>query len=90
MEAKENQNFISCDKKTVRNSYGDFFTVGEVVGHQGAKDTATILSFTPDIESNEITAITDKGTAHLDFLIKKEPEKFYFCGILMATGPIPT
>ena len=66
------QNFISGDSKTARDSYGNYFTVGEVVGHQAVPETAKILRFTPDVESNEINAITDRGSAHLDFLIKLE------------------
>ncbi len=62
------QNFISVDSKTVRNSYGDFFTVGQVVAHEGSDDTATIISFETEIEENEIKVITDKGHAHIDFI----------------------
>lgn len=73
--SKKRQNFISVDKKTVRNSYGEFFTVGQTVGHEGADDdnTATILSFEEDVEGNEIKVNTDKGYAHIDFIynIKK-------------------
>lgn len=71
MKADKKQNFISVDGKTVRNSYGQFFTVGEVVGHEGASDTATILSFEPVTEENEIRVITTKGHAHIDFLVKQ-------------------
>ena len=28
-------NFLSVDKKIARNSYGEFFKVGEEVGHEG-------------------------------------------------------
>ena len=51
MEAITNQNFISVDKKTARNSYGEFFSVGETVGHDGAADTATILSFEAEVDN---------------------------------------
>lgn len=64
------QNFISVDFKTVRNSYGDFFTIGETVGHDGAANNATIISFNTNIERNEIVVITDKGYAYLDFILK--------------------
>lgn len=74
MEAITNQNFISVDKKTARNSYGEFFSVGETVGHEGADDTATILSFEADIEKNEVKVMTDKGHAHVDFLVKVEED----------------
>ena len=70
MEAITNQNFISVDKKTARNSYGEFFSVGETVGHEGADNTATILSFEAEAEMNEVKVITDKGHAHIDFLVK--------------------
>lgn len=71
----EKQNFISVDGQTVRNSYGEFFSIGEVVGHEGAEDTATIVSFEPKKEENEITVYTDKGHAHIDFLIKLNKKK---------------
>jgi len=71
MKAKTRQNFISTDKKTVRNSYGDFFTVGETVGHEDeGAETAVIISFEPKIEENEITVQTQKGFVHLDFIVK--------------------
>lgn len=63
-------NFISVDNKIVISSYGELFSVGEVVGHEGADDTATILSFEPVPEENEIKVHTDKGFAHIDFLVK--------------------
>ena len=31
---------------------------------------ATIISFKPDVESNEVIVNTDEGFAHLDFLVK--------------------
>jgi hypothetical protein len=65
------QNFISVDGKTAKNSYGDYFTVGELVKHQDETvGEATIKSFTPIQEMNEIEVITDKGFAYLDFLVK--------------------
>ena len=81
MEKKENlinvedkiekrQNFISVDGKTVRNSYGQYFIVGELVGHEGSNNNATILSFEPNVMANEIKVKTDKGFAHIDFLVK--------------------
>lgn len=65
------QNFISTDRQTVRNSNGEFFTIGEEVGHED-KDagTATILNFEMDEEYNEIKVHTTSGYAHLDFLVK--------------------
>lgn len=65
------QNFISVDRKTAMTSYGEFFTVGEVVGHED--DTcgdATIESFTLLVNENEIRVETDKGFARLDFIVK--------------------
>lgn len=71
MEVEIRQNFISVDKQTVRNSYGQFFTVGELVEHQNEEaGKATIISFEPKEDENEITVHTDKGFAHLDFLVK--------------------
>jgi len=70
MEIETKQNFISVDGKTVISSYGEYFTVGELVGHEGAEDNATITSFQPVVEENEIKVFTDKGHAHIDFLVK--------------------
>jgi hypothetical protein len=78
MKVDKKQNFISIDKKTARNSYGDFFTIGQIVEHEGADDTATIISFEIDKKGNEIKVITDKGYAHIDFIfhpIKKTKKK---------------
>lgn len=68
---KKRQNFINVAKNTVITSYDEYFCVGEKVKHEDDKaGTATIISFEPDIESNEIRAITTKGYAHIDFLVK--------------------
>jgi len=66
-------NFISVDNKVARNSYGEFFKIGDEVGHDGHDDgTAKILSFELDEESNEVKAHTSKGWSHLDFIFKME------------------
>ena len=71
MKIETKQNFISVDKKTVRNSYGDFFTVKELVEHQDKTvGVAEIISFEADVEQNEVKAMTSKGYAHIDFLVK--------------------
>lgn len=71
MKIEKNQNFISTDKKTVINSYGEYFTVGEKVKHEdNDAGESIILSFEPNIEKNEIQVNTDKGYAHIDFLVK--------------------
>ena len=69
----KNQNFLSVDGKTARNSYGQYFQVGETVGHEDDEaEQAEILSFSPIRKENEITVFTSKGYAHLDFLVKLE------------------
>lgn len=71
MKIIRNQNFISVDGKTVRNSYGEYFTVGEIVKHDDDKaGCAKIESFELNHEKNEIKAHTDRGYAHIDFLVK--------------------
>ena len=73
MKIETKQNFISVDEKTVRNSYGEFFTIGEKVKHEDVEaGVATIVSFEADVEKNEIKVTTDKGYAHIDFLVKTE------------------
>ena len=70
------QNFLSVDKKTARSSYGEFFTVGETVGHQDKEaGIATITSFEFDEKMNEVFVLTDKGYAYLDFIEKREDLK---------------
>lgn len=65
------QNFISVDKSAAVSSWGEYFGIGELVSHEdNDADTATILGFELDIESNEVKVITDKGWTHLDFLVK--------------------
>ena len=67
----EKQNFLSVDGKTARNSYGDFFNVGEEVSHQDQEaGRSVILRFEAKKIENEITAYTSEGYAHLDFLVK--------------------
>ena len=71
MKIETKQNFISVDGKTVRNSYGEFFTIREKVKHQDEEaGAATILLFETDVVKNEIKVTTDKGYAHIDFLVK--------------------
>lgn len=67
-----NQNFLSTDQKTARNSNNQYFSVGETVGHENGKESseAQILSLEFDISSNEVLVKTTKGSAHLDFLVK--------------------
>ena len=64
------QNFLSVDKKIAMNSDGDYFRVGDIVHHEGAPEaeTANILSFDIDIESEEVLVYTSRGTCHLDFI----------------------
>ncbi len=70
-EQELRMNFISTDKTLARDSYGEYFKVGEVVEHEDdTVGSATILSFEIDEEYNEVKVITDKGWAHLDFLVK--------------------
>ena len=64
-------NFISVDFKIGRNSYGEFFKIGDEVGHEGHDGgSAKILSFELDEESNEVKANTTSGWCHLDFIFK--------------------
>lgn len=69
--AIQNQNFISANGKTARDSLGTFFTVGEEVKHQDESvGTAVIQRFEPIPDRNEVRVHTNKGYAHLDFLVK--------------------
>lgn len=65
----KDQNYISVDGKCARNSYNEYFAHGDEVRHEDDQvGTATIISFEPIIERNEIRVKTDKGYAHLDFI----------------------
>lgn len=66
------QNFISMDRKVAINSHGQYFTIGDVVKHEGRPDdeTAVINKFTVDRQSDEVRVYTNKGHAHLDFIYK--------------------
>lgn len=65
----QKQNFISADFRTARNSYEDFFTIGDIIIHEDEDaGEATIINFSMDIPSNEIIVNTDKGWAHIDFI----------------------
>lgn len=65
-------NFISIDQKIARNSYDEFFKVGDNVGHDGADGMAKILSFELDKENNEVKANTTGGWCHIDFMFKND------------------
>lgn len=73
LELKHRQNYISVDSMTAINSYGEIFSVGDVVKHESEGDTTAIIeSFYIDIEYNEIKAKTNLGTCHIDFIYKEE------------------
>lgn len=73
MNIETRQNFISVDGKTVINSYGDYFTIGQKVNHDDeTAGKATIISFEPNVEKNEIRVNTDKGFAHIDFISRTD------------------
>ena len=70
-ELENRQNYLSVDEKTAMSGNGDFFKIGEKVKHDGAgEEQATIQSFICDKDRNEIRVNTDKGYAHIDFLVK--------------------
>ncbi len=56
----------------VRNGNGDIFFVGEEVRHQGSADTAIVEEFALDTINRDIIALTTKGTANVQFLLKNE------------------
>jgi hypothetical protein len=68
------KNFISIDKKAAINSYGEYFKIGQRVGHEGANenDFATITFFEINDEIGEVKAHTDKGWGHIDFMYTEE------------------
>jgi hypothetical protein len=71
MNTIERRNFISCDSSVARNSYGEYFSVGEEVSHDDETvGSAYITGFEIDDAYNEVKVLTSKGYAHLDFLRK--------------------
>ena len=63
------RNFISSDGKMARNSYDEFFAIGQLIKHQDEEaGNATIVSFEINAEINEVRVNTDKGFAHIDFI----------------------
>ncbi len=69
------QNFLSVDKQTARNSYGEFYSVGELVAHDDeTAGNATILSFEADATRNEVRVNTNHGYAYVDFLVRVAAE----------------
>ena len=68
---RNKQNFISADFRFAKNSYDEYFEIGDNVKHEGAEDgSATIYEFSIDSKQNEIIAHTSKGWAHIDFIYK--------------------
>lgn len=66
---QKNQNFLSVDGKTARNSYGNYFIVGQTVKNEDVDvGEAIITGFELDKEYNEVKAHTNKGYAHIDFI----------------------
>jgi len=67
------QNFISTNKSAAINSYGDVFTIGNIVIHDdGTAGEATITGFEIDDEYNEVKVFTTSGYAHVDFISHKD------------------
>jgi hypothetical protein len=62
--------YLSADSSSAIAASGDEFFVGEVVGHQGTSDLATIKSFKANSETNDIDVDTDKGHCTINFLVK--------------------
>lgn len=63
------QNFISADFRFAKNSYDDYFEVGEIVINEDEDvGRAQIIGFGIDSVQNEIIAYTDKGWTHIDFI----------------------
>ena len=68
---RNKQNFISADFRFVKNSYDDYFEVGDIVAHEDEEaGEAQIDGFGIDAYSNEIIAYTNRGFAHIDFIHK--------------------
>ena len=65
---RSKQNFISADFRFAKNSYDEYFEIGDNVKHEGFEDT--IYGFSIDSANNEIKAHTLKGWAHIDFIYK--------------------
>ena len=68
---RNKQNFISADFRFAKNSYDDYFEVGDTVAHEDEEaGEAQISGFGIDTYYNEIIAYTNEGFAHIDFIHK--------------------
>jgi hypothetical protein len=63
-------NFISADKTRAINSYGEVFSIGDHVTHDGDDkiNIGTITSFYVDPDMLEVKITSSKGYAAIDFL----------------------
>lgn len=62
--------YLSADSSSAIAVSKEEFFVGEIVGHQGTNDLATIKSFKANAETNDIDVDTDKGYCTINFLVK--------------------
>jgi hypothetical protein len=71
VKLNKHQNFLSVDSSTAINSYREYFVVGEKIMYREiGTEKATILNFILDKHKNRIIVNTNKGWAHLDFVVK--------------------
>lgn len=64
------KDFLSVDGQTAISSHGSIFTVGDIVGHEGAsdKERAEIKSFTLNTETMDVIAHTERGEGRIVYL----------------------
>jgi len=72
-EFKYRKNYISTDGLTALSGLGEYFEVSEEVMHDDdTAGIATIQSFEHVTDRGEVRVHTDRGYAHLGFLVKLE------------------
>lgn len=71
----DRQDYLSVDETTAISSNGEIFHIGDVVKHEDnavADQEATIISFSLNKETMDVIAQTERGTARISFIYKKE------------------
>jgi len=72
-ELKYRRDFISADGQAALSAEGEYFFIGDEVGHEGAHkdERALIQSFRVDKESMDVIADTDKGFGRISYMYKE-------------------
>lgn len=65
------QDYLNLNQDTAISAEGEIFKVGDTVCHEGSEnvgETATITSFSADMESYDVIAHTTRGRGRISFM----------------------